>query len=34
MSVWDFEVQTIEGNTESLEGYRGRVGLIVNTASK
>ena len=32
-SVCDFDVQTIDGGTVSLADYRGRVLLIVNTAS-
>ena len=33
-SIYDIEVQTLEGETKSLEEYRGKVMLIVNTASK
>lgn len=32
--IYDFEVQTIDGNTETLSSLRGRVLLIVNVASK
>ena len=32
-SVYDFDAQTIDGGTVSLADYRGRVLLIVNTAS-
>jgi glutathione peroxidase len=32
-SVYDFEAQTITGQTVSLKDYQGRVLLIVNTAS-
>jgi glutathione peroxidase len=32
-SLYDFEAQTITGQTVSLKDYRGRVLLIVNTAS-
>ncbi|OUM84667.1 MAG: glutathione peroxidase [Bacillus thermozeamaize] len=34
MSVYQFEVQTAHGETKSLEDYKGKVLLIVNTASK
>lgn len=33
-SVYDFEAQTITGETVKLDQYRGKVLLIVNTASK
>lgn len=33
-TVYDFETQTIQGQTVSLADYRGKVLLIVNTASK
>lgn len=33
-SIYDFSVNTITGETVSLESYRGKVLLIVNTASK
>jgi glutathione peroxidase len=33
-SIYDFEVQTIEGETITMEKYRGKVLLIVNVASK
>ena len=33
-SVYDFEAQTIDGRTVSLADYRGKVLLVVNTASK
>ena len=33
-SIYDFSVNTITGDTVSLENYRGKVLLIVNTASK
>jgi glutathione peroxidase len=32
-SAWDFEAQTLTGKPAPLEAYRGRVALIVNTAS-
>ncbi|MCK1991165.1 glutathione peroxidase [Peribacillus muralis] len=34
MSIYEFEVNKINGETISLEEYRGKVMLIVNTASK
>lgn len=34
MNVYDFIANTINGKTVSLEDYRGKVLLIVNTASK
>ncbi|MFJ8070714.1 glutathione peroxidase [Peribacillus sp. NPDC096447] len=34
MSIYDFEVNKINGETISLEEYRGKVMIIVNTASK
>ncbi|MBO0998723.1 glutathione peroxidase [Bacillus sp. SD075] len=34
MSIYEFEVNKINGETISLEEYRGRVMIIVNTASK
>lgn len=34
MSIYDFSAQTIEGPTESLKEYQGKVLLIVNTASE
>jgi len=33
-SVYDFEARTIEGTTQKLDTYKGKVLLIVNTASK
>ena len=33
-SLYDIEVQTIDGNAESLAKYRGKVLLVVNTASQ
>ena len=32
--VYEFEVKSIKGESYSLENYRGKVILIVNTASK
>ncbi|HZG14440.1 MAG TPA: glutathione peroxidase [Candidatus Bathyarchaeia archaeon] len=34
MSLYDFTVTTIQGTEKSLSDYRGKVLLIVNTASK
>jgi len=34
MSIYDFEVTGIDGTRQTLEGYRGKVLLIVNVASK
>ena len=34
MSLYDFEVTTLEGETKTLAEHRGKVLLIVNTASK
>jgi len=33
-SIYDFEVKTIDGNMTTLAPYKGKVMLIVNTASK
>jgi len=33
-TIYDFEVQTIEGKTTTLDEYRGSTMLIVNVASK
>lgn len=33
-SIYDFEVETIKGETMTLEPYKGKVMLIVNVASK
>ena len=33
-SIYDFEVETLEGKTHALDEYRGKVLLIVNTASQ
>jgi glutathione peroxidase len=33
MSIYSFEVKTINGNKEKLEKYKGKVLLIVNTAT-
>ena len=32
-SIYDFDAQTIDGKTAKLKQYRGRVLLVVNTAS-
>ena len=34
MSIYDFKANTIDGENISLEQYKGKVLLIVNTASK
>ncbi|MBL9036928.1 MAG: glutathione peroxidase [Archangium sp.] len=34
MSVYDFDVKTIDGKTVSLSSYKGKALLIVNTASQ
>lgn len=34
MTIYDFEVRTIDGQTQKLEAYKGQVLLIVNVASK
>ncbi|RMA78721.1 glutathione peroxidase [Umboniibacter marinipuniceus] len=34
MSVYDFEVQTNKGESVTLDEYKGKVLLVVNTASK
>ena len=34
MNIYEFSVTTIDGQTETLETYRGQVLLIVNVASK
>lgn len=34
MSIYDFKVKDIEGNDVCLDKYKGKVLLIVNTASK
>ncbi|WP_085829310.1 glutathione peroxidase [Clostridium massiliodielmoense] len=34
MSIYDFKVKTIDGEEISLDKYKGKVLLIVNTASK
>ena len=33
-TVYEFEVKSIQGESHKLEQYRGKVGLIVNTASQ
>jgi glutathione peroxidase len=33
-SIYDFSAQTITGKEQSLDDYRGKVLLVVNTASK
>jgi glutathione peroxidase len=34
MSVYDFQVKTIDGKEVSLSQYKGKALVIVNTASK
>src|SRR6478752_4719587 len=34
MSIYDFEVRTIDGQTQSLAAYPGQALLIVNVASQ
>ncbi|QXP88385.1 glutathione peroxidase [Methylococcus capsulatus] len=34
MNIYEFEVRTLEGETVRLDGYRGKVLLIVNVASR
>jgi len=34
MKIYDFTAKDIDGNLVSLEDYKGKVMLIVNTASK
>ena len=34
VSIHDFEMETITGESESLSQYNGRVCLIVNVATK
>lgn len=34
MSIYDFEVRTVKGDLISLEEYKGKVLLIVNTATQ
>ncbi|KHL96046.1 MULTISPECIES: glutathione peroxidase [unclassified Paenibacillus] len=34
MSVYDYEANTLKGQEESLSKYKGKVLLVVNTASK
>lgn len=34
MSVYDYQVETIEGSEKELKEYQGKVLIIVNTASK
>jgi glutathione peroxidase len=34
MSIYDFSAKTIEGENKSLKDYKGKVLLIVNTASE
>jgi len=34
MNIYDFQVKDAHGNEKSLVEYKGKVVLIVNTASK
>ena len=34
MSIYDFEVRTVEGNKISLEEFKGKVLLIINSATQ
>ena len=34
MSIYEYEVKTIRGESQTLESYKGDVMLIVNTATK
>lgn len=34
MGIYDFEAKAIDGNTQSLAAYQGKVLLVVNVASK
>jgi glutathione peroxidase len=34
MSIYDFQLKNIDGEEVSLEQYKGKTLLIVNTASK
>ena len=34
MSIYEYEVKTIRGESQTLEPYKGEVMLIVNTATK
>ncbi|MEY4480326.1 MAG: hypothetical protein RLZZ267_1004, partial [Bacillota bacterium] len=34
MSIYNFDVRTIRGEQQTLEPYKGKVMLIVNTATK
>lgn len=34
MSIYDFEVRTIDGQTQKLEAYKGQLMMIVNVASQ
>jgi glutathione peroxidase len=33
-TAYDFEAKTIDGNTQKLDAYQGKVTLVVNVASK
>jgi len=34
MNIYDFKVKTIDGEENTLEKYKGKVLVVVNTASK
>lgn len=34
MTIYDFKVKNVDGTEETLEKYRGKVLLIVNTATR
>lgn len=34
MSIYDYEANTLRGQEESMSKYKGKVLLVVNTASK
>lgn len=34
MGIYDFQMKDAEGNAVDLSGYRGKVLLIVNTATR
>ena len=34
MAIYDIDVKTIDGGTQSLADYRGKTLLIVNVASR
>ena len=34
MTIYDFKVKNVDGTEETLEKYKGKVLLIVNTATR